>query len=442
MWRRPVAGIELRHSLCYWAAALLPLLGALLLVLRQPPFQGFHSWTSTWPSGVQWLNGSSVVLGPLIIAGAAWLGGREQRHGMSDLVGSTPRPPRSRLLWSWGALGGGVVTGFLLYSAIVAAATAPGAVFTGGRWPGAWVLVGLGWLTCAAVGCGLGRVVHGRLVAPAAGLIAYVGFAVLDYFGAQWIQLAPVALLPVSDGSRLVGRVLVLAPLWLLAVAALFVVPAVTMRRRWVAVPASLAAALAVALTTLPVGGDEFAGASWSEPDPSPIEVVCTQDDGPRVCLFERHSGLLPAVTPIARGVLDTTSSLAGIGTAVESGAERPAPDGVLALPSLTGQSLQFRPGLADPVGLRRQIVLDLTVLRCPTAEASNEAYSSPEVLGATDVAAALISPADFVPGEEMREVFERLAGDPAAARRWITNYVAAAQSCDVPALNDLGGNG
>lgn len=436
---RAVAGIEVRRTGAVWIAAVLSSIGVVLLFAKQPPFQQYNDWSSTWADAAGWLSVVSLVLGPLVGTAAAWVGGRERRARLGELIDSTPRPAALRLLATWAGMVVGVLGGYLAYAAVVAAAIAPAVSYAGGRWEGAWWLVGLGWVSCAGIGYGAGRLVPGRLVAPAVGIALYVGCGSLGYANGAWIQLAPVAQLPTLGGYRLAAWVIPVASVWLLSLTATCLVLALCRRWIWALLPAALAAAAALPLTLVGTGSQSYAGASWIKPDPAATRRVCTVDE-PTVCVFAYHAGLLPAITPVARRMLASTSKLVALDRAVEADNRHRALAGALPLPDLSGHFRAFHSGLADSAQIRQDAAFALAAPGCRSSQAAEAFYSNNAAQDANDVALSLLNgePVQPLADPNATALLRNLAGDPVAARAWMAKYLDAAGNCDVPVLARL----
>ena len=436
---RAVAGIEVRRTGAVWIGSVVWLIGVVLLVAKQPPFQQYNNWSSTWADAAGWLSVAGLVLGPLIGTAAAWVGGRERRGRLRELIATTSRPAALRLLATWTGMVVGVLGGYVAYAAVVAVAIAPEVSYGGGRWEGAWWLAGLGWVSCAGIGYAAGRLVPGRLVAPAVGIAIYLGCGSLGYFNGTWIQLAPVAQLPTSGGYQLLAWVIPVASVWLLSLTATSLVLALRLRWTWALLPATLATVAALPLTLVGHSSHNYAGASWVEPDPAATRRVCTADE-PRVCVFAYHAGLLPAITPVARTVLASASRLVTVNRAVEADNRHPAPAGAVPLPNLSGYFRAFRGGLVDPAQVRRAAAFELAAPRCRSIQADDAFYSNEAALDANEIAVSLVNrdPSQTSGDLKTATVLRDLAGNPTAARAWMAKYTEAAHTCNVPVLSSL----
>lgn len=436
-WGSGAVAVEVRRGGAGHLALALVLLVAALLMFSGPPLQESSIWSSTWAEAAGWMNTASVVAGPLVGAVGAWIGGRERRHRLEELLTTTARPPARRLLLTWWVLALGVVVGCTGGAALVAAAVAPAVSYGGGRWPGAWLLVGLGLLACSAIGWAAGRLVAGRAVAPLVALVLLAAVAVLTIAGEQAGQLAPFAAMPVRGGQELVAWVVPAAAAWYLALATAAVVATLPARRWVAAVPVAVAVALAVPLTH--VGTPEFPSESWITPDPASQELVCT-DDAPTVCLTTEHASLLPDVVPLARETMADLAPLVDLDRAVEDpGDEGSWPAGVLPVASLDGWYRPFRPGLADPGGVRESTLSSLVGLRCLDDPAAYAEFRTSEPARTAATEAFSLVDAATSSAALPEDLAARWSGDPAAARAWTSAYLEAARTCDVGAMARLG---
>ncbi len=124
------------------------------------------AWRVTfWAEASVLVRDGLILIGPGVAVIAAWMGGRERRRKMDDLLATTPRPPWARwgVTWAattlWGALAYVVAGAYLLVLAIQH--TTWGAPV---MWP---ILVGLVAIPAyAAVGYALGSAIPSRFTVP------------------------------------------------------------------------------------------------------------------------------------------------------------------------------------------------------------------------------------------------------------------------------------
>ncbi len=171
--------IEVRRNV---VVLLLPILAVIAWLQAR---NGLQTPVVVWPQVTVQARDWIVYLGPFVAAAAAWMGARERRHGMEDLLATTPCPSRWRrsATWTattlWGLLAYGAVAGILAYGATRATWGTPLA------WPFCWpLLIGLLALPAhAAVGFALGRYAPSRYTPPLVAIAlllvqAYVGGAI------------------------------------------------------------------------------------------------------------------------------------------------------------------------------------------------------------------------------------------------------------------------
>lgn len=419
---RGVVGIETRRTRALVVLVVVAGLGAAYL-LRRAPFLGVEVWPATWSAGVTWLDRTSVLLGPLAAAVAAWVGGRERRHRVGELLAATARPVWHRTTLACAVLAAAVALGFAAQAALALAGPATSAAYGGGAWPLAVGVVLLGVVTCVVLGFIAGRLVPGRLVAPAVALVLLLGSLELR----PW----PVGTLRVADGWQLRPGALLGLGVVLVAtcVAALVLSGAAGGRRGVVALVPAAVAVLAVA--------GVVASGRYDVPDPAARAPVCTTSGTPRVCVQRVHASSLPEVAAVVRERTASVAALATWQTAREvptDDVRAPREQGVLRLPDLTDQQIAFRGGLRAPEELRGAVLGSVVRDRC----------SLPEGVPAwldTDasVAAALLGvPAQGPPaGPDATAVLARLEGT-GGAQGWMGRWLAAAPACDEAVLRDL----
>ena len=152
--------IEVRRSVGLWVW---PVLVGLALLLA---YGDGLAWRVTfWVQASVLVRDGLLIVGPAIAGAAAWMGGRERRRKMDDLLATTPRPAWVRwgVTWAatalWGLLAYAVVGGYVL--ALAARQMTWGA-------PVAWpILVGLMAVPAyGAVGYALGALLASRFTAP------------------------------------------------------------------------------------------------------------------------------------------------------------------------------------------------------------------------------------------------------------------------------------
>ncbi|MGI8535918.1 MAG: hypothetical protein ACR2K2_05350 [Mycobacteriales bacterium] len=276
-------GIELRRGvgICTFVPMLIALVFITLAHLRQ--------WAGDWLGWAYYQRTSLIVFGPLVVAAAAWQGGRERRRGLVELLASTARGPLQRTTAALASPAAWALLAFGIVTAAMAAVTARNTSY--GRPPALLTLGAVAAvLLFAVVGYAAGRASPWRITAPVLALATYVALGVGNY-GPSYL----------SPGVQLFSG-LEPAPWWPLASAGSFLLAALGVllllghRSRWFAVPV-LGLAWLVALPIANAGQDAFT------PDVAGEALVC-QDGSPQVCLTRRHDDQLPAVSAEVQRVL------------------------------------------------------------------------------------------------------------------------------------------
>ena len=435
---RGVAVIELRRTGAWSVAAGLAVIGAVLIAASQPPLNQYGNWSSSWAAAMERLSTLGLVLGPLAGAAAAWVGGREHRRQLGELLASTPRSALTRRNTTWAALTAGLLLGAAAVTCLLIAGIAPAVSYFGGRWPASLVLALLGIVVCASLGFAAGHLIPGRFTAPAVGVLIYLTCGVAGYLGRKWGEftpLLPVAQLPSDEGRELIGWVAAAATVWFLAVAAAGLLLAGARRRATAAIPAVVALLATVPLTaTTPEIGTY--GSPWTQADHQALQSVCTLDV-PQVCVAQVHADLLDDVAPLARGLLADVQTYLPLDRAVEIAAGQSAPSGALAIGTLEGQSRFLRPGLARPERVVEDAVFRLTNPQCPGQELNGPDQRPYVSIGAAQL---LLSGGTVQPSLDpaIEALHTRLTADPDQARTWINDFIPAAASCDVDTLAQL----
>ncbi|HET9975263.1 MAG TPA: hypothetical protein VFQ68_44020 [Streptosporangiaceae bacterium] len=182
--------IELRHNAMLW---LLPVAAVLFWyngyreIMALPPMWGLRAMTLQ--------NRLLLDLAIPVTGAAAWMGSREGRRDMTDLLGVTARPRWSRQLATWAATTAWAEAGCLGCIAVVYVMTARQAPWGGPLWwPAAVSAAGVPLLT--AVAFAAGAWFPGRFVTPLVTLAVFFGLG----FGTQaasgdhsYWQISPLA---------------------------------------------------------------------------------------------------------------------------------------------------------------------------------------------------------------------------------------------------------
>ncbi|MEU4562190.1 hypothetical protein AB0F72_27720 [Actinoplanes sp. NPDC023936] len=420
--------LEFRRGTGALLAAVVAVGGILLSLITWANPDSTGPWSASGPGILSGLMTAGILLGPLVAAAGAWVGSRERRLRVDELLTVVSRPRWQRDLTAVAALVVAVTAGLIPVLAVIAAPVFPALSYGGGRWPLLGLLALLEFLTCLSIGFAAGRLLPYRWTAPIVALVVYVAAVVPVYTKSSIGQLVPMTL-PGGDGQRLRLTVGVQAAVWFLACIVALLTLAGARRRAWALLPAVLAVAMAVPLSTLPYrfNGNSYT-AAWTEPDPVALTLVCT-DDAPKVCVQRVHEALLPAVTQVVRPVLAElpAGSFVAEEFIVDPDAGRPPyVPGRATIPFLEGRTASFSADLRDREWLRTQMVEYLFTAWCTAQTPSMERAWN---IGTTIVPGT---------GPATDPIATRLAADTQARRAWIAAYLDAARDCDRPAFDEL----
>ena len=106
--------IELRRSVALWAALLIAAVGVFVLFASNPPYQ-------SWMELVVVQRDIMQLTWPLALAAGAWQARRERASRVEELVATTPRPRRWRVLPIAAAMAIAAVAAYLVMFAGAAA---------------------------------------------------------------------------------------------------------------------------------------------------------------------------------------------------------------------------------------------------------------------------------------------------------------------------------
>lgn len=414
----------------------LAVLTAVVILVQRSQLPG---WSSTFAGALARIDVTDSYFGPLAAALGAWVAGRERRRGMGDLLAATSRPAWQRVHLTWIAVAVGVVAGMLAQAVVSIAPGLPGTAYWGGRWVATLAVLVLGVVLYAAVGFAVGRALPGRLIAPLVGLVGFLG---INVAAADPVvqRMWPIGGISLPDGQQLYAAVLALLAVWLLGLITAAVVLALGRRRVLALVPLAVAVIAAVPLVSTLASDTK----PWKGPDPAAQAMVCTTDDGPQVCVMRVHAALLDDVAKLARGQISAAGPLVPWTSAQEEVLFTAIlPRDVLTLPALDERGNAFRRGLGDPEGYLATSVDYQSRSGCypaasPAAQAEQDAVTHRVDAVARALQTGSTQGLKAVPGA--RELHQRLAADPAAAKTWMTGYLAAAPECELPALTRLAG--
>ncbi|MCP3802992.1 ABC transporter permease [Allokutzneria sp. A3M-2-11 16] len=373
-------------------------------------------WPGPWLTLAERTRGTLVFLAPLVAAVAAWQASRERRRDVRGLLASTPRDRLHRTGLSWASIALASALGLLVPLLAGAVLVAWHGGYGGSGW---WWLILNTFLALglvAAFGTVVGTLVPRPVLAVATGAVAYFLWAVLVETGVPQLSL----LLPYVpprlpwEPVDVRGGPQVLAALWFIAVTVALLALVSVRPKRWAAVPAAGAVAIAVVFCG-------FASADFWAPDQRALELVCRD----RVCTTRDDAHLLDKINAMAKPLLDKVSGIPGAPTS--------------AMPEDSGRYLRVY-GMViswrgEPMrgALHYRDHMVAPVLSGQCAEAVTRALRVQRV-------AALMwwtgdhSTLDWEPrAADLVERLNRL--DVAAQRRWFAQYLDAVRRCDSSAV-------
>jgi hypothetical protein len=324
--------LELRHNAMLW---LLPVVFALFWyngyreIMALPPMWNLRAMT------VQ--NRLLFDLAVPVTGAAAWMGSREGRRGIADLVAITARPRWSRQLAAWAATTAWAEAGGLACVAVVYLMTARQASWGGPLWWPALVSVA-GVPALTAIGFAAGAWFPGRFVTPLVMVVVFFGLA----FGTQaasgdhsYWQISPLTAGAVDIGAApgvatfypylpdlSIAQVMFTAGLTMAVLGALGIPVA---RMRWLAAVITAvglaAAATAVALAgtgRLDPHGMIVIPALHDAASNQPVRYTpaCSRTPIP-VCVHPAYAGVLPAVAAVVAPELTEFAGLPGAPTRI-----------------------------------------------------------------------------------------------------------------------------
>lgn len=323
--------LELRRNAMLW---MLPLVAALFWLLTYRPSMALPA---LWTVRAMSMQGTAVaVFIPTVVGAAAWMGARETRRGMTDLLAGTARPRWARQLTTWAATTCWALAAYLGCVGVLYAVTAAQADWGGPLW---WpAAVGAASLPAlAAFGFAAGALRPSRFTPPLVAVAAFLAIEIsvqfIDGGGSYW-QISPVVAGPWELGNN-EGMGTFYPYLPDLAIAQLIFLAGLTAALLGVlGLPAGSggrllrrsAAAITVAgLVTAGVAVG-LAGTGELDPhgmiaipalhdaandDPIPYTPVCTSTSIP-VCLHPAYTVYLSAVATALEPVLNEVAGLPG----------------------------------------------------------------------------------------------------------------------------------
>src|SRR5215467_14125173 len=324
-----LARLELRHNAMLW---MLPVTIGLFWFVS---YRKIMAAPPLWYVRVSAFQ-TYVVVGFIVpvVGAAAWMGSREARRHVADLLSTSARPRRARLLVTWAATTTWALVGYLICLAVVYGVTAHQASWGGPLWwPAAVVAASL--LAYSAIGFAAGTLLPHRLTAPVVAIVSFFAVVLSTELitGSQsYWQISPVVSGPWDAGQDpgiatfypyvpdlSIAQVMLLGGLAVIALAALSL-PASGRRVRAgaaiVAAAGMVAVATAVRLAgtgTLDSHGQIAIPALHDAATDRPIRFtpVCTRTAIP-VCLNPAFAVYKPAVAAALAPVLSEIAGLPG----------------------------------------------------------------------------------------------------------------------------------
>jgi hypothetical protein len=183
--------VELRRNAMPW---ILPLIAALFWFDSYRPSTGaapLYGLRTFWNMG----QGHTIVdFGPFVAGVAAWMGSRDGRRGLADLVTATARPRWAAQLTTWAATAIWAVAAYLVFVGVMFAVYAHQGV--GGTPPWWWVAVGVAAVTAfSAAGFAVGAYWPSRFAAPVAAFGGFLALAMSSQTGfsqtSGWALILP-----------------------------------------------------------------------------------------------------------------------------------------------------------------------------------------------------------------------------------------------------------
>src|SRR6516225_3412663 len=193
--------VELRRNTMPW---ILPLIAALFWFDSYRPSTGtapLYGLRTFWSMG----EGHAILdFGPFVAGVAAWMGSRDGRRGLADLVTATARPRWAAQLATWAATAIWAVAAYLVFVSVMFAVYAHQGV--GGTPPWWYVAVGAtGVIAFSAFGFAIGAFWPSRFAAPVAAfggfLAMYLSFQIGFHHTSGWALILPTNSSGNFDGS-------------------------------------------------------------------------------------------------------------------------------------------------------------------------------------------------------------------------------------------------
>jgi hypothetical protein len=323
--------LELRHNAMLW---MLPVAIALFWVTTYRKTMAMPPMWNLRAASMQ--SGAIVDFITPVVGAAAWMGSREARRHVGDLVTITARPRWARLLATWAATTCWALVGYLGCLTVLYGVTAHQASWGGPLWwPAAVAAASLPALS--ALGFAAGTLLPSRLTAPVAAVVAFFTLALSTQLivGSQsYWQISPLVTGPWDTGPDAgvatfypylpdlpIAQLMFLAGLTMALLAALVLPPGSGRRRLRAAAAAVAAAGLLAAGTAVGLAGTGTLDAHGMIAIPAlhdaandrPVRFtpICSHAAIP-VCLNPAYASYLPATVSALEPVLSEIAGLPG----------------------------------------------------------------------------------------------------------------------------------
>jgi hypothetical protein len=451
--------LELRHNAMLW---MLPVAIALFWVTTYRKTMAMPPMWNLRAASMQ--SGAIVDFITPVVGAAAWMGSREARRHVADLVTITARPRWARLLATWAATTWWALVGYLGCLAVLYGVTAHQA--SGGGplwWPAAVAAASLPALS--ALGFAAGTLLPSRLTAPVAAVAAFFTLALSTQLivGSQsYWQISPLVTGPWDTGPDAgvatfypylpdlpIAQLMFLAGLTMALLAAL-VLPRGSGRRglRAAAAAGLMAAGAAVALAgtgTLDAHGMIAIPALHDAASDRPVRFtpVCGRAAIP-VCLNPAYASYLPATVSALEPVLSEIADLPGAPARISQAAatyQQGAGNSVsvrLAGPPIRGGPPVYYLLLPDQLpgptlaagGLAVKVQLDAGpgIISTFIGDSTGSSQAQHAVVAALMMAAGVMNqPTEVAPGSPAYAAAQRFAALAAPARHaWLVQHLTA----------------
>ncbi|HEY2127568.1 MAG TPA: hypothetical protein VGH77_10325 [Streptosporangiaceae bacterium] len=477
--------LELRHNAMLW------LLPVVIAVFWLTTYRKTMALPPLWSLRADSLQTGVVIVFTAPVAGAAaWMGSREARRHVTDLVSVTARPRWARQLASWAATAGWAIVGYLVCLAAVYGVTAH-QVHWGGPlwWPAAVTAASLA--AVSALGFAAGALLPSRFTAPVVAVAAFFVLALSTQLivGSQsYWQVSPIVTGPWNGGpdpgvatfypyvpDLAIAQFMFLAGITVAVLGGLALAAGPGGRRLGRPAAAVTAAGLLAAATAAGLAGTGTmdrhgmiaipALHDAASDRPIPFTPVCSHTTIP-VCLNPAFASYLPATAAALRPVLSQLAGLPGAPARISQAAavyHQGAGNGIaigLAGPQLTGTPPVYRLLLPDQLGgppltaqawaSQLRIGTGRDIVACVTG-AGPGASPAQDAVAAAIMLAAGVDPAVPVPGSPPPRnggprpspglalgssglaAAQRFAARPAATRHaWLVQHLAALRAGQV----------